>query len=220
MWLLKTILSIVIALSVPIATLGQRMPVQGSKRKAAASNPSVYLSFVRLGNREPVHTDESGKRVWLRLHNNTRWSLVLNAYGAGGRVFATGKEEEVGMFYGVEEFHPRSEVMISEAPRYPMAVPVPGSDPDWNKRPDPIPPRIEEDCPALAADWCIHLCSLITLPPGKSLVFSVPRETLCKNLRIYLLFNYSWETRNGFVVENAPEHRVYFNGTELLKVAR
>ena len=173
-----------------------------------------------MGKREPLHTEESDKGVWLRLHNNSRWSLVLNAYGARGRVFATGREEEVGMFYGVEQVQQRSELMTIEPLSEMPQPPPPGSDPDWKKRPDPVPPHIEEDCPVPSDDWCGHVCSLITLPPGKSILFSVPRETLCKNLRIYLLFNYSWETRNGFVSGNEPEHRVYFYGSELLKEAR
>jgi hypothetical protein len=207
----------VLALSNP--TVAQSKPQQHVKRKASVSNPSVYLSFVRVGKREPLHVSESDKGVWLRLHNNTRWSLVLNAYGAGGYVFATGKEVVVGMFYGVDEVQERSDLVRVDDPSNWGQPPPPGSDPDWNKPPDPVPPKIEEDCPAPADDWCFHVCSLITLPPGKSLDFSVPRETLCKNLRIYLVFNYSWETRNGFVAENMPEHRVYFYGKELLKLA-
>jgi hypothetical protein len=145
---------------------------------------------------------------------------VLNAYGAGGYVFETGKAEEVGMFYGVEEVQRRSELMRIEQPLSDMPQPPPpGSDPDWKKRPDPAPLRIKEDCPVPADDRCGHVCSSITLRPGKSLLFSVPRETLCKNLRIYLVFNYAWETQEGFVAGNEPEHRVYFYGSELSKRA-
>jgi hypothetical protein len=208
-----------IALALSIPTVGQSKRQQKLKRKVPASNPSVYLSFIRVGKREPLHVNESDKGVWLRLHNNTRWSLVLNAYGAGGYVFATGKEDEVGMFYGVDEVQERNDLISVDARLNWGQPPPPGSDPDWKKRPDPVPPKIEEDCPAPSDDWCFHVCSSITLPPGKSLVFSVPRETLCKNLRIYLVFNYSWETRNGFVAQNMPEHRVYFYGKELLKLA-
>ena len=193
----------------------QAQTASRSRRKVSVSHPSVYLSFFRVGKREPIHTGESDQGVWLRLHNNSRWSLVLNAHGAGGHVFATGKEEEVGMFYGVEEVRQgsglvRIEPALSEMPQ----PPAPGSDPDWKKRPDPVSPKIEEDCPLPSDDWC-HVCSSIILKPGKSLLFSVPRETLCKNLRIYLVFNYAWETRG-----NEPEHRVYVYGSELSTGAR
>jgi hypothetical protein len=95
MLLSKIPLIILIALVLSISTVAQSKPQQNLKRKASASNPSIFLSFVRVGKRDPLHVGESDKGVWLRLHNNTRWFLVLNAYGAGGYVFATGKEEEV-----------------------------------------------------------------------------------------------------------------------------
>jgi hypothetical protein len=216
----RTILTISIALSLSSVAPAQRVKARRAKPNDSVSKPSVYLSFVRFGKREPLHTEESSEGVWLRLHNNTRWPLVLKAHGGGGRIFATGNKEEVGMFYGVEEFRERVEIVMRDAPLEPPPPSLPsGLDPEWDKRPAPIPPRIEEDCPAPANDWCFHVCSVVSLAPGKSLVFSLPRETLCKNLRVYLVFNYSWEARNGFVGE-APEHRVYFYGSALLKVPR
>jgi hypothetical protein len=219
MWIQRTLFSVAIALSLSAVVPAQRVKARRAKPSDSVSKPSVYLSFVRFGKREPLHTQESSEGVWLRLHNNTRWPLVLKAHGGGGGVFATGKEEEVGMFYGVEEFREREESILRE----PLEPPPPslpsGLDPGWDKKPAPAPTIIEEDCPVPASSWCFHVCSVISLPPGKSLVFSLPRETLCKNLRVYLVFNYSWEARNGFVGE-APEHRVYFYGSALLKMPR
>jgi hypothetical protein len=93
MLLRKITLIILIALALSIPTVAQSKPKQHLKRKASVSNPSVYLSFVRVGKREPLHVSESDKGVWLRLHNNTRWSLLPNAYGAGGYVFAQEKKK-------------------------------------------------------------------------------------------------------------------------------
>jgi hypothetical protein len=218
MWLQRMILSIAIALSFSSANApAQRVKPRSAKRNISASKPSVYLSFVRFGKREPLHTNESNDGVWLRLHNNTRWSLVLNASGTGGRVFVTGKEEEIGMFFGVEEVRQGPSTVNIDGYTPPPSLVSPWEvKPQPNPTPLPVPPEIEEDCPAQGDNWCVHVCSVIRLPPGKSVMFSLPRETLCKNLRIYLVFNYSWETQNGFVGE-APEHRVYFYGSELLK---
>lgn len=43
--------------------------------------PTVYVSFVRAGPRRPLENWESDRGVWLRIHNNTKWRLVLNAGG-------------------------------------------------------------------------------------------------------------------------------------------
>jgi len=43
--------------------------------------PTVYITFERAGERKPLKEGESGKGVWLRLHNNTRWSLTLAMNG-------------------------------------------------------------------------------------------------------------------------------------------
>lgn len=43
--------------------------------------PTVYMEFVREGHREPLANGESDKGIWLRLHNNTKWSIGLNMHG-------------------------------------------------------------------------------------------------------------------------------------------
>jgi hypothetical protein len=39
------------------------------------NQPNVYISFEREGNREPLHTGDSNKGVWLRFHNNSKWQV-------------------------------------------------------------------------------------------------------------------------------------------------
>jgi hypothetical protein len=36
---------------------------------------SVYITYVKKGVRKPRYSNESNQGVWLRLHNNTRWSI-------------------------------------------------------------------------------------------------------------------------------------------------
>lgn len=43
--------------------------------------PTVYLTYERSGVRPPLFNGESNKRIWLRLHNNTKWKLVLRVNG-------------------------------------------------------------------------------------------------------------------------------------------
>jgi len=52
------------------------------------------------------------------------------------------------------------------------------------------------------------------------MIFSVPREALCKNLKIYLVYNYAWERDKHQSFEYEPEHRVYFEGSNLPNTAR
>lgn len=65
--------------------------------KINQSKPSVFISFVKLGKREPLEAGESNEGLWLRLHNNTRWTIWLPSFsvpqGAG----------EIGLHYDLEE---------------------------------------------------------------------------------------------------------------------
>jgi hypothetical protein len=45
------------------------------------NKPTVYIEFERSGNRAPLFASESNKGIWLRLHNNTKWSIVLDMNG-------------------------------------------------------------------------------------------------------------------------------------------
>src|SRR5436305_540669 len=47
--------------------------------KLQQKQPSVYISFVRAGKIKPLFTGNSEEHIWLRLHNNTRWSIWLDA---------------------------------------------------------------------------------------------------------------------------------------------
>lgn len=55
------------------------------------------------------------------------------------------------------------------------------------------------------------------LPSGSSVIFSVPREQLSKNLAVFVRFNYEWEYGNRTFRTNEPEHRVYFRASDLTK---
>jgi hypothetical protein len=59
--------------------------------------PTVYITYQRMGPREPLFEGESKKGVWLRLHNNTRWKLVLRTGGVPNRSYG-----DAGLFYEIE----------------------------------------------------------------------------------------------------------------------
>src|SRR5690349_14129711 len=89
---MKAIIILLCLSSLSTFSLGQTRRSTRNARdfRISKSHPTVYLTFVRSGKREPEHVDESDQGVWLRLHNNTRWTLSLDAYGAGGKAFARG----------------------------------------------------------------------------------------------------------------------------------
>ncbi len=200
----RIILIFIVAVSLPTALLAQRTKIRRANNnvRLQKDKPTVYISFVRFGERESFRTVDSENGVYLRLHNNTRWTLVLQAYGAGGYVFTKPDAEEIGMFYGVEEV-PRIGIQMgtgdSENPSLSTQQPV--------KQIDPY-----ENCEAALGYWSSTV-TIIELQPGKSFLFSLPREALCRNLRAYILYQYKWENDNG----SEPEHRVYFYGRDLPK---
>jgi len=173
------------------------------------TKPTVYLTFERAGNREPVHTSESRLGIWLRLHNNTKWAInfctpglylpprVAPRYLADDRsVLALKEGVEISICHGVEQIR-----------RY-----------EWNFGP---PKGARNNSSAKAKRQVGYdtgdVSSSTWLPSGTSVVFSVPAEHLSEDLAIFLRFNYEWEFRDRSYTRDEPEHRVYFRAAELPK---
>jgi hypothetical protein len=212
-------LSVVLILSFGAVSAQQRKSrLPANRVRISKQQPTVHITFVRFGTREPRYNHESNEGVWLRVHNNTRWSLTFH-----GLDWFTDEDREVTVFYGVEEIPKPIGPIEFSVPRY-VTPPPPGA-------PAQPPPQTEalsqskaetsKNCEAPPGDWGTHVVAPITLPPGKSMVFSVPREALCKNLKIYLVYNYAWERRDKYQsFDYEPEHRVYFKGSDLPDTAR
>jgi hypothetical protein len=65
--------------------------------KLQRKQPSVYISFIRMGKIGPLVTGISEEHIWLQLHNNTRWAIWLDASDAP-------KEYgDASLYYTVEE---------------------------------------------------------------------------------------------------------------------
>jgi hypothetical protein len=130
-------------------------------------SPTVYITFNRVARREPLRAGESDQGVWLRLHNNTRWPIVLEMNGVPSEY------GDAGLFYDV----------LSERKVI-----------------------LEGRC---------HVCSSNRLSPGRSLVFSLPREDLGKGGAIRISFSYGWEDPDDVFAGREPEHYVYFYASKL-----
>ena len=94
----RLVIALTICCTLSTSVLAQRKGAAQSRDVRLSKNhATVYLMFERVGKREPRRIGEGSDGVWLRLHNNTRWRLHLQAYGLEG-VFLRGDEKEVGRF--------------------------------------------------------------------------------------------------------------------------
>lgn len=154
------------------------------------SKPSVFISYDHEGNREPLKTAESNHGVWLRLQNNTRTALFFPS-------FSVPKElGEVGMFYDI--------VSVSHSDNYR----------------DPSLRTPETKAEELPVGYTLgHTSSAYLLGPGRSVLFSLPREHLPKGVALRFSFNYEWELEGEmeFVRRGEPEHYVFFYSSSLPK---
>lgn len=218
--MIKLLLTILPIFGLVITVPGQNRQRRPNNKDVRISRAhlTVYITFVKTGKREPIYTSDSDEGIWLRLHNNTRWALVLAADGSPS--VAKGKEKEIGMFYGIEEIPKMREIVagpIAGPPPLPPAnqgiILPPSAQPSTGKDSDAGKDKYQE-CGPTFGHWC-HLCMSIKLQPGKSLLFSIPREHLCRSHKLYLKYRYEWEGDG-----QEPEHRVYFYGTNLPKGVR
>jgi hypothetical protein len=58
---------------------------------------SVYISIVRVGKIEPLYTGISDQHIWLRITNNTRWPIWLDASDVPSREYG-----EVSLYHTIE----------------------------------------------------------------------------------------------------------------------
>ena len=189
----KLVIALTICCTLSTSVLAQRKGAARSPDVRLSKNhATVYIMFERVGKREPRRIGESSDGVWLRLHNNTRWRLHLQAYGLEG-AFLRGDEKEVGLYYEVGS--------------------IPGPTSRLKEAGAPIVEE-KQGCEAPLLKYG-DLRSGIDLAPGESLVFSVPLEHLCKNLYVAVTFRYEWEDRG-----DEPLHSVRFYGFDVPEGAK
>lgn len=67
----------------------------------------------------------------------------------------------------------------------------------------------------VTVDMNCHVCSANMLAPGKSILFSLPREYLDEGLSVRINFNYEWELDKNVSYALEPQHFVYFHSSRL-----
>lgn len=163
---MRSVIFFVILLGIAGSVYAQR---RSENPRLPKSRPSVYITFERIAKIASPSNGELEETVWLRLRNNTRWSIILDMNG-------------IPPEYGdAALFH---DVLL--------------------------------DGKVIAEERC-HVCSFNPLPPGRSLVFTVPRADLRQGHSIRVKFSYGWENGNDVAGGREVEHLVYFHHSSLPK---
>ncbi|MGV8040430.1 MAG: hypothetical protein AB2L07_10245 [Thermoanaerobaculaceae bacterium] len=147
--------------------------------KGAAAD-SLATRFLEAGDSR--NSRRPGKDVWLRLHNNSLWALSVTSLG-----MHTGKQPEmIELLSGTCVFAAADGMEVAIVYRLRREdgreIPVyPGLDMFWTT-------------------W---------LPPGRSVLFSIPHALLPKKWVVAIPYNYEWEdVQTGY--GGGPVHSVEF----------
>lgn len=172
------------------------------------SKPSVYITFERIGGNKPLvkSNEDNSPRISLRLHNNMTTPIAVEAnwdtrnfthstiiLSDGTKGFAVPNGAEVEICYEAEAM-PQMTAEEFERIKVPKQIPSYYSCKWQNER---------------------RGRGNIWIPTGNSIIFSVPQEFLARNLKVYTLFNYEWESDKGQMKADEPHHQVFFYSTDL-----
>lgn len=176
----------------------------GADVQLSYRDPTIYLTYDHAGNIEasvarlmeggPQESTRKSDKVdarnakflWLRLHNNTPWTIAFptESLYVGTAITPWRLCDGVGVLGLRDGLDVNAYYRVDSAAR--------------ERHPPPIVPgRID----VMPTSW---------LPPGRSVIFQVRREYVTERYSVYLPFNYEWETRKGVLRGGEPEHRAYF----------
>jgi hypothetical protein len=170
----------------------------GKDKRIDAGSPTVFVTFERFGKALDLskqklanvggtsHSKEKGEDIWLRVHNNTCWSIKFSQYGMylpkqregenpGDRLDRMGILDdgaETGIFY-------------------------------WVVKPNGARTFVGSD----SSDF-------VTLPPGTSLLLSVQKGELAPDHEILVDFHYDWEFNARGRLMNEPAHQLSLRNYE------
>ncbi len=192
-WFLGLLVSLVCLSTV--SGLKQSSQDKGSSMLIRKDRPSVYIEFERSGKAPPLFEGEKEERIWLRLYNNTKWTIefcsfsVKDKYGGTGIVYEVKRNRATFATVGVDE-HRSGTSTLPEAKSQ------------------------QGDTKTPQGYSTGDTCTPYSLASGKSVVFSLPREHLGKGLYIEFEFWPEWENRDN-ELGNFPQSYVSFSHQEL-----
>jgi len=184
--------------------------------------PTIHITFERMGRLRPTPTrlaaadkrremlddqDKEGVQVvWLRLHNNSRWAINF----ATDSLYVGSTITPIRLCDGRGALGLRTDVAVNA--RYEIEA-VRGYESVQTSN-GGLLIRSPVDAPKVPVLNRSDMYSTSWLPAGGSVIFSVPREHLAKQLAIYVPYTYEWEVRS-----DEPQHRVYFRASDLPKIS-
>ncbi len=136
----------------------------------------VYLGFDHVGKGVKFSDEEPAQRVWLRFVNNCRMGIVLRTFGAP----EGSPKDEVGVMHRVVK---DVQFWIRDVEPEPPALNAKDAE-----------PRQEAKMPG-GYDFDLALAK--TVPPGKSLLFSVPVTHLSKSWHMEIPYEFDLPPGKG-----------------------
>ena len=136
----------------------------------------VYLHFDQLGTGAKFSDDEPPKRVWFRFVNNCNVGIVLRTFG----VPEGSRKDEIGVMHDV----------VKDAPQWIHGV---------NNSPPPLNTQSSEPSQqaGMPMGYDFEVSSSEIIPPGKSVIFSVPVSHLSKFWHIEIPYKFDVPSGEG-----------------------
>jgi hypothetical protein len=158
------LITVIICLALPSQAFPQgKVTVNPKSVRIDKKVPTIFIVLERVGTIKNVSGSGEEKRVWLRLKNNSRWLIKLDASGGDKAV------EDARLYYEIVDVQRNIKV----------------------------------------ARTC-HVCSIVGLASGKSILFSVPYQELAEGNSLRIQFEYEWEDGVSVAPAIEPVHFVYF----------
>jgi hypothetical protein len=136
----------------------------------------VYLRFDHVGKGVKFSEDEPTQRVWLRFVNNCRVGVVLRTFGPPEGSL----KDEVGLMHHVVK---DVQFRIHEVEPEPPAINATGTEPKQSA--------------TMPGGYYFDLGSAEIIPPGKSLLFSVPVSHLSKSWHMEIPYKFDLPPGKG-----------------------
>ena len=127
------------------------------------TKPYVYLQFDHVGPRKPLHEGEPPTGLWLRIVNNCKVPISVRSYGVTTGDIGTGVFDEIiPVQQGITVQANSGEIPLST---------------DEN----PTQKAANEPSAKMPEGYSADLSSVTRVQPGKSLLFSVPRNHVSRD---------------------------------------
>jgi hypothetical protein len=157
----------------------------------AEGRPAVFIEYER--------TDKDGKKVWLHLYNNLTCGIIVETDDCPGNSAELFKAKEVKNSYGSGTRY------VLDAPTEGATCAVAYNYQDRQSKKAPEPANYSE-----SRDYIRTL----TMPPGRSVRFSVDAEYLRRGFDISVPFSYEWDL-DALIGVGPAEHQLFFYNSQL-----